>query len=382
MPTPILIRQQQVLASVESVAGVMETLVAANGGVRVVVGVASNMDWPTEGRNLASKTMTPLGHLVSTRATNISFRSEVNTPDTVTATSEHAAFLRGCGCTIIAAKAINVGTITSGPYTRNETITGAGGGTGRVLVAASATRIYYVPIAGALNNSETITGSGGATATSSSAPYDAGWTVKPRDDGKETISIEHQEDGMAYSATGCMGNFTASFENGKPGYFDFTFQGPENTTGAKVMTTGIVRNTEDPPIINNAGLRINAVDVTVRNAVMDAGNTVVNRPDFNTINPGFISAYISGREPKITMTMEMPPAATLDLYALWKAGTKVPVKFACGTAVGKTVHVFADLSQIVGVTQGDGDGIRLADVEFALTGATGKSEDEWEIVMV
>jgi hypothetical protein len=375
-------RQQQVLASVEGVAGTMETLVAGNGGVRIVVGAATSMEWPTEARNLARSTMTHLGHLVSTKSTNINFRSEVNTPDTVTASSEHTTYLRGCGCTVIAAKAINVGTITSGPYARNETITGAGGGTGRVLVAASATRIYYVPIAGALNNSETITGSGGATATSSSAPYDAGWVIKPRSDGQETISLELQEDGMSYSARGCMGNAVATFENSKPGYLDFTFQGPENAVAAKAMTTGITYNTEDPPILQNAAMTINAAVVVSRQAALDFGNTVVNRPDLNAAASGFISAYISGREPKLSISMEMPPVATLPIYTLWSAGTKVPVKFACGTAAGKAVHVFADLAQITGITQGDGDGIRQADVEFTLTGAAAKSDDEWEIVMV
>lgn len=383
MTIPFSMRQQQILASVEATSGTMATLVASNGGVRIVVGATPEHDWPTEPRNLARKSMTPLGHMTSTQATNINFRSEINTPDTVTATSEHATYLRGCGCTVIATSQISVGTISGGPFVRGETVTGAGGGTGRVLVAASATRIYYETIAGALQNAETLTGStSGATCTSSSVPSAAGWTVRPRSDGQESISLELQEDGMAYSARGCMGSVVMSMENAKIGYFDFTFSGPKNDSGSKAMTTGITYDAEEPPILQGAAMLINGSTVVGRNITIDLGNTVVHRPDFNALSSGFLSDYINGREPKMTISMEMPAETTLDLYGLWEAKTKVAVSFVLGSAAGKRVYFFADLAQITNVSPGDGDGVRLADVELTFTGDANKGEDEWEMVMI
>jgi len=79
---PLLSRKQQVLGRCESTQGTAETLAANDGIARIIVGAAAEYNAPREKRDLARASLTPIGNLESTKAINVSFRSEINTPDT------------------------------------------------------------------------------------------------------------------------------------------------------------------------------------------------------------------------------------------------------------------------------------------------------------
>lgn len=382
---PFVLRQKQVLAKVETTAGTAETLTASNGGIRVQTAAAIELDQPVQPRDIARSTLTNLGALPGEKAGTITLRTEANTPDSITATAmETTQYFQACGMTVLDLYAISIGTVSGGPYTRGETVTDASGYQGLVTIAAADGDdfLYYEQVTTTLSASEVLTGaSSGATATSGpTGAATAGYRVKPISNSQKTVTIALQEDGYEWKLAGAMGNLVGTFEASRAGYFEFAMTGPKESYGDVAMTTGISYQTEQPPILQGAELTINSQTVVFKSCTLDMGNTVVNRIDGNAGTTGYIAAYISQREPKLTVSYEHIEASTLDTYGQLASGTKIPVKFHVGTAVGKKIWVFADLAQVTGISIGEQDGIRTVDVEYTLTGAAAKSEDELEMV--
>lgn len=383
MGTPLLVRQAQIAGKVETTPGSMETLAAAQATCRVYTGVGVEPNIAMEPRPIARGTLSMLGSLPGEKQGTINFRSEMNTSDTVTADLEIKPFLEACAFTIIDAKAITVGTPQTA-YLRGETITDESAATGRVIKELSAAGfLYHEPVTGTLSTGETITGgTSGATATSSSAAETRGHSVLPISDNQKPISAAYYEDGFWWALTGAMGNLTMVMESSKAGFFDVSLNGPKHGFGDKALLSSITYQTEQPPVLQGANLTINGVTVVATAINIDMGHTVVNRPDLNAGTTGFIAAYISGKDPKMTISMEQLPEATLDVEGLRAAGTEMAVLFQLGTAQGKTIWVFADNSQIINVSPGDNDGIRTVDIEFSLNGDANDEDDEIELLFI
>jgi hypothetical protein len=382
MPTPVLKRQIQVLAKVETTPGSYEALTSAHSMGRISADSEVEYNFPMEPRDIARGTLSNLGELAGEKSFGFRIRSEINSADTVTDALENKAMLEACGITVQDAKAVPVGAI-AGTFTRGETIEDESANTGRLLVqaAGAAGRLLYDAISGTLVSGDAITGAAsGASADASGPGANAGHILKPVSDNQKTISIGFERDGLKWQGTGVMGNLIGTFETSKKGMLEFALQGPRHDKLDEALTTGVTYQTEQPPILQGADLAINSVAVVARSITFDNQATVVLRPDMNKANTGLISAYISQRDPQMVVSFEDLPEATLDLEGLWTEGTKVPIKFNIGTAEGKIIYVFGDLAQVTGITQGDQDGISTIDVTLKLTGAANKTDDEFEIV--
>jgi len=383
MADPLLIRQKQVLRKEESTKGTAEALVAADGGIRILVDSGFEVNEPTNPRDVARSTLTQLGYLSGEKSGTITVRSEMNTNDSITSTDlEYEEEFRGCGCTVLEVKTNTIGTQT-GNFVRGETVQDASANQGVVIAPADAgdANIYYRGSA-SLQDAEGITGlTSGAIASTTSAAYVGGQYVKPQSEDPDTLTYELQEDGYAWTIKGAMGNFTATMEASRAGIFEFVMNGVKSSYGDKAFTSGITYQTEQPPILQGAELTINSVGVCFQSATLDMGNNVVPRVCGNETN-GILHYYISSRDAKLTISFEHLAAATLDTFGLLSAGTKVPIAFRVGTTATKTIWVFADLAQVTSISAGDADGIRTLDVEFTLTGAANSEDDELEIVFV
>jgi len=386
---PYTIRQTQVLGQVETISGTAETLTSVDGGVRVFTSPEVSLDFPLEDLPYARNTMTALGKLVTTKAMGIAFRSPVNTPDTITSEDlEQDAYLQACGHSIEDLYGIGIGAIGSGPFTRGETVTDESAATGRVLrsTATGESWLYYDPISGTLSTGETLTGSSsGATATSSSGGTAHGYIGKPVSNDQKTITMRKEEDGFQWTIAGAMSNFNLSAENSKPAYFDFAFAGPYVSHGAQAMTTGIDYETEKPPKFQGAGLTISSVASTslvVKSVAFDQNSAPVKREDANTATTGIISMYKASRGdgPKLTISLEMPPAATLDILQNLIAETTAAIKFNVGTTKGKAFMFFADYAQVESISYTDTDGIRTIDVVYVCVGSATSGDDEYEMI--
>ena len=80
---PLNSRKITVLGRVEEVPGTVEALTVDDGITRVYAGATPEYIAPREKRDIARATLTNLGSLESTKALNVTFRSEANTRDTI-----------------------------------------------------------------------------------------------------------------------------------------------------------------------------------------------------------------------------------------------------------------------------------------------------------
>jgi len=470
---PLLSRKQQILGRVESTCGTSEVLTADDGKGRITVGATAEYNAPREPRNLARASLTPIGNLESTKGTNISFQSEINTPDTfsvlagldvdtidwqsgnlirysfngsptltsivagdyltvnyATNLSNSGTFLietvgsdyvdvvnrdrddatddeatdspavadiqenidvqwayNASGLEVLGSSRVAIGAITSGPFQRGETITGAGGGTGRVLKAevTGAGYVYFeatsvLPIL----TTELITGgTSGATATTSGSPAVYGYHIKPISNNQEAATLELQQDGYAWSARSSMANLTIEAAANRQGFNNFEFQGAKLTNGDKAMTT-ITRDNEDPPIMKDAELTLAGSFTPVfRNFSFDMGNTVALRENGNaTDGTGYEAARITAREPKVTINLEMELAATFDFFAKLDAGTKTSLSLHIGGTVGKQFYFMADELEFSALPIEDQDGIVGIALEALCTGNLTDTDDEIELLFI
>jgi hypothetical protein len=284
---------------------------------------------------------------------------------------------------------IAIGAITSGPYQHGETVTGyISGGTARVVVPAATGDgfLYFEPLTGKLQTGETLTGgTSGATCTSSSGPVVRGYYVQPISTCQNVATIEYQEDGYAWSARDAMGNMTGTFDANKQGFLEWAFQGPRLTNGDKALTSGVTRGNEDPPVMKNAGLTLGGTFEPVFSTVgFDMGNALALRINGNAADDtGIEGARITGRDPKITITLEHELASVFDFFSKLDAGTKTALEFHIGSSETKRFWYFADELEFDALPLGDSDGIRTLDLAASCTGdATSSGDDEWEMAFI
>lgn len=383
----MLERVQQFLAKIQTVPGTPETLAAADGKVRVDVGVQFEAKAPPIKREIATSNFSPIGLLVGEKGGGIALVTEINTPDIMTGLPEHEALLRSCGLTVTPTRRIPIGAISTGPMLRNATITGGtSSATGRLLVEATNgdTHLYYAPISGSFTSGEVITASGGGTATSSAVSAVFGARANPVTP-SEIITCEFQNDGFGYSLRDCMSNVSFDVEASMQGKFKFSPMGVKSAWGTKALTSGIAFDTGEPPLLQASSLKIGSFAPVFSKVGFDLGAKQVYRKDANAVgNTGLRGAYIVDRDPRLKMTVEHELTATFDFFGGYDAQTKYPVKFQIGTVPGKRFFHYSPAAQLASApTLSSLDGIRGLELEFLLTssaqvqGADGEFEWLW-----
>lgn len=377
MPNPFDTRNQQLLAKIQTVAGTFEPLAAADGKGRLLFGAVPDYQAPKEKRNLARNAGTQIGSLSSTKALAFALGYEINTPDDITQVFEYDALIRACGYSSTQYRRIPIGAITAGPVARGATVTDSvSGATGRLEIPAVTgdSHIYLTVLSGTFGaNALTFTGGASATASAVSALW--GRLIEPVKQ-TEVVSLELQEDGYAWSARDCAGTLTMNFENSKAGSINFAMMGVKNALGKKTMTTGIVYDTEDPPIFQNAMVKIGSWIPVVSKVTFEQGAKVVPRGDANAAgNTGLKGYRVTGeRQTKFKVTLEHVDEDTLDMFAAHDASTKYAFQMRCGNVAGKSFWAFADQAEMAVTSQPDADGIRHAEVELTCTHTTDNKE--------
>ena len=377
MPNPFDTRNQQLLCAIQGTPGVMPSLGASNGKVRLLYGAVPEYQAPKETRNLARAAATQFGSLASTKAMSFALRAEVNTPDTITSVFEYDALLRACGHSCSQYRKIPIGAITSGPIARGATMTGGtSGATGRVEIPAvnGDGFIYYTLLTGTFQ-AEALTFTGGASATSSSVSSAHGQLVMPTKP-VEVCALELQEDGYAWSARDAMGSLSMEFENSKAGSIAFNMMGVKNAMGKKTLTSGIAYDVQDPPIFQNAQVKIGSWSPVISKLSFEEGFKNVPRGNANAANNTGLEGFrLTGvRQAKFKVTLEHVDEDTFDFYSAHDNTAKYAFQFRVGTVQGKTFWGFADQGEIRFSGSPDADGIRQAELEIICTHTTDNKE--------
>jgi hypothetical protein len=300
---------------------------------------------------------------------------------------EYAPAIEACSQDINIVRQITVGTVTVGTgFVRNQTITGGTStATGRVLVdlpIGAGGQLYYQLLTGVFQTGELITGPASGSATSSSGPSTAGYSVVPKSSNQEAITARQEEDGYQWTARSAMGEMTMAFESSKKAAVSFALQGAKSSAGDQALTT-VTRYTEQPPILKAANILIGSFSPVVQAMAFAQNNEISMRQNANaTGDSGFESARITGRRPTLTITMEWELAANFDIITGYDAGTDYALSFNVGSAAGKKVVFYGDEAEISAPSLSDDTGRRMVDLEFLLKGTGSNVDREYEFLFI
>ena len=304
-------RRRVLAAKVESVEGIAEVLTAAEGGI-----LALDVKWTPDikmlQRNAALPTLSKLKQLPGLALAHVSFKAELM--------GRTAAF-----------SALNLPYLD--PYLR------ACGFAATLDVSAGAEKVTY----------------------------------KPASTGLPSLTIGVYSDGVRKLLTGARGAVKFTSEVGGQIFAEFDFVGAYNAV-TDVAILAPTFPTFAPPLLTGASFTVGAFAAVMKSISFDMGNKLAPREDMNAAS-GYKSFMITDRDPSGHFDPEMELVATYDWYGKWKAGTPGTLSLgAIGVTQYNKVKITAPTVVTTKTSEGDREGLEIADTTFQLAMGTGDDE--------
>jgi len=196
-----------------------------------------------------------------------------------------------------------------------------------------------------------------------------------------TITIGGFMDGRKVTASGCMGNVKFVYPSGKRPYADFSFKGKYVALSDATLIA--------PTLPSAAALRAANMTFTLAGAIpgktnqveVDLQNEVTLGEDLGSLgaDAGYCYARVVDRNPMITAALEQQLVATNDLHGKWAAHTLEAFILAIGS--GSTVTINAPAAQVVGIADGERDGVSTDTVTWGCKQGSA-IEDELTVTLV
>ncbi len=191
----------------------------------------------------------------------------------------------------------------------------------------------------------------------------------------KSATIYYYLDGILHAIVGCRG--TATMEFPADGSAQITF----NMTGFYVAPSDAAANVAgapdlkyEPPPVLSAGLKIGAYTPTgIEKITLDLGNTIAEKKDINS-ETGLSSILITGRQPKLTLDIDMDTLAAFNPYDRWEKGTIEAISWMIG-AKGNRVSIACANPRMDEPQKADKDGRAIWNLTYLLTG----SDDDYII---
>jgi hypothetical protein len=144
--------------------------------------------------------------------------------------------------------------------------------------------------------------------------------------------------GTLFKITGALGKLSWDFQAGKYGFWTMDFTGVVSTAGAvsdaALPSITYPRIAVQPPIGAGATLSLNGVGVPWKSFTGDTGAEISEKPRGNSAD-GHAGYEITNFAPTAKASFDSPVKATLDPWALRRAGTQFPWSFG---PVGSTQY--------------------------------------------
>ena len=198
-------------------------------------------------------------------------------------------------------------------------------------------------------------------------------TYKPASTGWPCLTMALYTDGVRKLITGARGTVKFSGTVGEQLFAEFDFLGAYNAvTDATILAPTFP--THNPPLLTAAGLTIGAYTPVIKSFSIDMGNKLAPREDINAAS-GYKSFMLTDRNPAGQFDPEMALVAGYDWYGLWKAGTSAALATgAIGAAQYNKVKFTAPTLVHTKVSEGDREGLEVANTDFQLAIGTGDDE--------
>jgi hypothetical protein len=188
-------------------------------------------------------------------------------------------------------------------------------------------------------------------------------------------------DGVIKSIWGAKGNVRIEMNSGQPGILHFEFTGADFDVVTGNLLTGIDYPTIIPPAFLNAGLLLNLYAAICSKVDIDTANAIALREDISSLS-GYLSALITGRNPKGSIDPELTYIETHDFYGLWRTpGTLGALSLSANGGAGNIVTITCPKIRYAAIAPGDRNGIRTLALDFEPTAGSDAGDDEISICL-
>lgn len=349
MADHFLVLTQQLAGKLESVAGVAETLTAAEVKLRPF---QSEFGFSPEFQRFTNDQVADdigvAADFVSGKAGSLRVGFPLNTSGVVGTAPACGIYLEAMAHKEQNVKTITIGAPTGGgnAFAAGDTFTATGGRTGIIEqdISAGGTLRYIMTAGADLADTVVITAPDGTSATCSGTSSAHSVKYTPTSFSQKTITVQQGEKNDAgtagqdflYRLLGAMGTGRLRFAALDAIRLSAEFKGPISFTGAGSLFTGVTYEAQTNatlPKLRNSTIQINGVSVVPSAIEMDFGAVVELDPDPTTGGgeDGYDQARIARREPKLTIDPRKLKPGTLDELGLLGDGTEFPISIICGT---------------------------------------------------
>lgn len=413
----LLHRKAVVMAAVEAVVNVEESLNPATDGI-LVADPDYNVDTSVLERNFTRNDLSPVPFIVGRKIAKATFQTELRGNGIRDGVAGNASILarlfRGSGYSLTAMTApestvmFEIDDHVNSDGTKVAWVNADGSLTNTDVI------VYYLEVttggasgvAGITVTSDTA-GEGLAEATvTSESPFTIGtqgltstptftgdlvagdrWVVwifpigirlDPVSENFETLTIKCFFDGTSQLMTGGLGTFTVNAQAGQYATIDWEFTGNYFDAVDEALPSPTFETTL-PAQVELARLRLDDFDACVDTFTFNQNNEVQIRPCVND-SEGYRGVRIVGRAPEGGVDPEAELVADYDFWGRLGSATRMPFQMRVGTEIGNTVWMISPNAQYTGLTYQDRNGIRAYDA--GLRFARYVANDEMAFILV
>lgn len=164
------------------------------------------------------------------------------------------------------------------------------------------------------------------------------------------------------SIAGAMGTGVVNLPTGRQAYVDWTFTGVWQEPVDQAIPTPTYPTAK--PLRFAGGLaEWNDVNLCTEMVTIDLGNNVIMR-ECPTTEAGFISAFITNRQPKVNLNPEAVTVAEQDRWGAWLAQTEYALELDLGGPGNSVLSFDAPKAQIVNNQEADRNGMVTDGIEM------------------
>lgn len=209
------------------------------------------------------------------------------------------------------------------------------------------------------------------------------YTPESDDADSSTLTMAVYMDGMCHKIYGARGECEMTFEANQVVYCNFTFTGIYSGTTDTALLSSITYESTVPVRWYNGQIAFDFntawSTAVVPSLTFKTGNTISVRSDANATT-GLSYAIITNREPGGTWTVEKPLVATEDYWSHFSTPTVGSASWRVGATAGNICTFSVPKANVVGIDEGDRDGIATVAINYLCTVNT-NGDDEYSITL-
>lgn len=161
-------------------------------------------------------------------------------------------------------------------------------------------------------------------------------------------TIYYFMDGILFKMTGCRGTASLNFSVGSYPMVDFSFTGLYGgPIDHEAVTADLAFDENLPPSCLSIGMAIswddgltttNYTPVGVEKVTLDISNEIAEKKDMQS-STGLSEVFIGGRQPKLSLDLDVDELALIDPYEIYSGGYPVTVSFTVGSVAGNIITI-------------------------------------------